>query len=597
MREAPAAALTGDRRQAIIAAALVVVSTAAVYWPALDAGFLGDDFMILHRLRALGGAADVLRFFRGEFFEYYRPLGFVSHAVDWAIAGADARQFHLTNLLLHTINCVLVLLLGRALAPGSLAGPLAALLFAFHASNHEAVVWISARFDLLATCLGLAALLWSVRGGWAGRWAAPLLFAGAVLSKESVVALPIAVAAWNGFGRGATRLATARAAAPWVLALVVCSALRAFAGGISPVGGASRLPKLVAFGIALGAMILLADGQWLRTRDWLRGRRAPIAVGGGALIVTLLLAAALSEGPAGRLAREKLSVAGFTIWYLTTPVLGGEAMFADPSVRVYWVSGGIALALAAIFILSIWRPLVDDNRMWFLAAFLFATLLPISALTEGKRYLYLPSAAGALIFGVLVTKLHERARIAGLTLVGLVVIVSAGQIAAKTRDWVWAGRMTADGARLVDAALSPACGAGHVVFLTSPVGVRGVYTHFYYETFEVPRGCMPELFQVVARLVRVDTRVAVRWNGPGEIVMTVPSYRDNLLLSGDLRAFNTPFRAGQPRNMQTPLGLLRAETAGDVAVLTLLLTPEARRGRIQFFYYSDGQIHALESSP
>jgi len=67
------------------AAALTIVATIALYWPALGVGFLGDDFMILHRLRGLEHAADVFRFFRGEFFEYYRPLGFVSHAVDWRL--------------------------------------------------------------------------------------------------------------------------------------------------------------------------------------------------------------------------------------------------------------------------------------------------------------------------------------------------------------------------------------------------------------------------------------------------------------------------------------------------------------------------------
>ena len=127
-------------------------------------GFVGDDFMILHRLRGLGHAADVVRFFRGEFFEYYRPLAFVSHAIDWAIAGQNARQFHLTNLLIHVVNTILVLLVGRSLSPRPLAGLLAAALFALHASNNEAVVWMSARFDLLATCFALAALYWMTRG-------------------------------------------------------------------------------------------------------------------------------------------------------------------------------------------------------------------------------------------------------------------------------------------------------------------------------------------------------------------------------------------------------------------------------------------------
>ena len=55
----------GDARRPTIrtAAAAMTAVTIAVYLPALGAGFVGDDFMILHRLRALA-----TRFF------YYGPL-------------------------------------------------------------------------------------------------------------------------------------------------------------------------------------------------------------------------------------------------------------------------------------------------------------------------------------------------------------------------------------------------------------------------------------------------------------------------------------------------------------------------------------------
>jgi len=203
----------------------------------------------------------------------------------------------------------------------------------------------------------------------------------------------------------------------------------------------------------------------------------------------------------------------------------------------------------------------------------------------------------SLIAGVLVAELDARYRRVALSVIAVVLVVSAIQIVVKINDWRWAGSMTAEGARLVDSTLAPECGTGHVVFLTSPVAIRSVYSHFYYETFEVPRGCMPALFQVVARVVRQDSRVAVRWQGSGEIVMTVLSYRENFLLSSDLRAFNTRLRAGEPVDLHTPLGGLHAEAVGGLAELTLRLTPEAQRERIHFFYYSDGQIQALEPSP
>src|SRR5690349_9094642 len=209
-----------------LAAGLLVVTTMALYWPALGSGFLGDDFMILHRLRGLEGTADVLRFFHGEFFEYYRPLGFVSHAIDWALAGQNPHQFHLTNLLIHILNALLVLLMARELSAHRWAGPLAGALFALHASNNEAVVCMSARFDLLATFFGLAAIYLLIRGGLPRQTAAALCFLLALLSKEAAVALPIAAVAWSTFRLRSTTAGAIAVVAPWLVMLAAYSALR-----------------------------------------------------------------------------------------------------------------------------------------------------------------------------------------------------------------------------------------------------------------------------------------------------------------------------------------------------------------------------------
>jgi hypothetical protein len=597
MNAAPPAT-TVRPRPLIAAAGLMVAATLAIYGPALQVNFLGDDFMILHRLRELHHPADVLRFFRGEFFEYYRPLGFVSHAVDWAIAGQNARQFHLSNVLIHIINTLLVLMIGRALSPRALAGPLAAALFALHASNNEAVVWMSARFDLLATCFALGAVAWTVRGWRGNPWAPALLFFCAVLSKEAAVAMPIAAAAWSSFQRRDSTATTVARIAPWLIALVGYSALRQLGGGVSAVGGSARIPKLLAFGTCLVVIVGLSGGRWEQLRAWLRPRRWPIAVIFLGVLVAATLAAALLHGPIGLLAREKLSVSGFATFYLISPVLGpGDAVFNGPSEAAPWMVGALALLVVAAIILWLWHRLLDDSRFWFLGTFLAATLLPISALTEGKRYLYLPSAALSLIVAILLVELQRRWRRVALSAAAAIVAVSAVQIAVKIGDWKWAGRMTADGARLVDSKLAPSCGTGHVVFLTSPVGVRGVYTHFYYETFEVPRGCMPELFQVVARVARVDSTIDVTRDGPDRIVITAQGYRGNFLLSEDLRAFDVPLRVGEPLNIKTPLGSVSAEATNGTARLTLRLSREATREAIHFFYYADGRIQALAPPP
>jgi hypothetical protein len=577
------------------AAVLLTAAVAfAIYLGALSCGFAGDDFMIIHRLREAGGLVGAARFFRGEFFEYYRPLPFVLHALDWTIAGANATQFHLTNVLLHAVNAVLVVLIGRALSPRTAAGPIAGLLFALHASNHEAVVWISARFDVLATLFSLAAIWWTIRAGDRSTWLAPLLFFCATLSKESAVALPIAAAAFWMFVRRLPVRAAARRVAPWLAALTAYSILRRMAGGVSAIGGAGRLPKLIAFAIVLGAVLLAGDGRWLRVRAWLRERRGlAIGTAGAAALVSAGVAAL--DGRVGGIFADKLAVAGFALVHLASPVPDIFAMpfYLDPRTAMYWAGGVIAILVTLAVLAAAWRRLIDDDRAWFLGAFLVAALLPISALTEGTRYLYLPAAALSLLLGVLVVDLTPRGRAIAVTVLAVYLGVSATQIVMKVRDWQWAGQMVSDGAWLVDSSLAPSCGEGHVVFLTEPVAVRGVYTHFLYETFELPRGCMPAVFENLTRVMRVETTVDARWDGPTRIVMTFPHYRGNLSLSSDLRNFEPMLRPGSTERRQTPLGEVAAAPVGDAQQVILTLGPSVDASRIHWFYYSDGAVRPL----
>ena len=573
------------------AAALAAGAGMAVYWGALSAGFVGDDFMILHRLRE-GGS--LLRFFRGEFFEYYRPLGFVAHALDYRMAGADAARFHATNLLLHAINTILVLLIGRSLAPRTIAGPLAAFLFTLHAANHEAVVWISARFDLLATGFSLLAVWLLVRREATLSFGAALAFLGAVLSKEAAVALPIAAAGYAVFRRHASARDTVLRLVPWIAALAVYTLMRRYGGGISTTGGAGKLPKLASFATILLVLVALAGDRWTRLRAWLRAHGRLVA---GLAAIGIGVMAALAAMTAGTgLAADKLAVAGFAIVNLASPVvdLFDMPFYPMPGTTAYLAGGALALVGAGLLVAPGWRRLLLDDRAWFLAAFLLATLLPISALTEGTRYLYLPSAALALLVAVAVADLPAPSRGAAVAVLAALTAVSAWQVVRKVHDWQWAGRLTADGARMVDASLAPSCGDGHVVFLTEPVALRATYTHFLYETFELPRGCMPARFDILARVQRIDAHVDAKWQSDREIVLVLPQYRDNLSLSRDLRNFSPAVRSAAPVSLVTPLGHVEAGRDGSAERVTLTLAPDLDPRAIHFFYYSDGAMHALQ---
>ncbi len=139
----------------------------------------------------------------------YRPLAIATFSLDWWLSGGDPRWFHAVNILWHAAASVLVwFLAAELLAPA--AALAAALLFAVHPVHVEAVANVVGRSECMAAAFVLAALLAHRRGSWA----APVLFALALFSKESaIVFLALAVLhdllLTGGALRGATGAARA----------------------------------------------------------------------------------------------------------------------------------------------------------------------------------------------------------------------------------------------------------------------------------------------------------------------------------------------------------------------------------------------------
>lgn len=95
----------------------------------------------------------------------YHPLTMLSLAVDYELWGANAFGFHLTSLLLHLLNMVLVLVWVSRLFGSRVLGLFVALLFGIHPMHVESVAWISARKDVLFMVFYMGALLLYERYG------------------------------------------------------------------------------------------------------------------------------------------------------------------------------------------------------------------------------------------------------------------------------------------------------------------------------------------------------------------------------------------------------------------------------------------------
>lgn len=131
-----------------------------VYGASLGNGFLlwDDAFLIEHNalLQSIS-LTTVYQAFTTFDPELYIPLTFLSYQIDWMLGGGSPFVFHLTSLLLHIINALLIMRIAAGITGSRESGIAAGLILLVHPLNTEAVVWASARKDLLSSMYFLAA--------------------------------------------------------------------------------------------------------------------------------------------------------------------------------------------------------------------------------------------------------------------------------------------------------------------------------------------------------------------------------------------------------------------------------------------------------
>jgi hypothetical protein len=156
---------------------IVAIAAGALllYARTLHAPFVYDDLSQVIRNPNLAAWHDVfVRFltkpvtFSAEFRasastgSFYRPLYWLSLALDRHLWGLHPAGFHLTSILLHALNGILLFHLLRRLRLSTLTAAATSLLWISLPINSEAVAWISARayplclfFLLLSLIAGL----------------------------------------------------------------------------------------------------------------------------------------------------------------------------------------------------------------------------------------------------------------------------------------------------------------------------------------------------------------------------------------------------------------------------------------------------------
>ncbi len=390
---------------------VVAVLALFPYLNALPNGFAHDDDAAIREHPAVTGSAPLGRVFALDFWGHdarrgpsigtWRPLTSLSFALDWRVGAGSPASFHRTNVVLHVLASVGLLLLLRRAPFSPPVALVAAALFATHPVHTEAVTSIVGRAELLGFCLALVVVALHPRDGPAARAAQAMAFVAACLAKESSALLaPLLLASDVLAGQARPRWSRYALLAA-SLALVLALRWRALGRLVgfdpdhlgNPLAHAPWLPREVsALGLFGHAVSLVVAPHTLRA-DY------------GASVVTASTALTITHA----VALVALVALGVVVWR---------------SRRVH--------------------PQVAAAALWFaVPTALGCNVLLALPVSFAERFLYLPSAAGLLLLALALERALRARPAWAMGVVALPVVLVFGALTMRRNpEWASTQRLT-----------------------------------------------------------------------------------------------------------------------------------------------------------
>lgn len=249
-------------RALLIPAAAILALAFLAHGPATKATWVWDDDVYVTENPHLADAAGLFdMWFRLGATKQYDPLVFTTFWLEHRLWGLEPFGYHAVNVVLHALNALLLwALLRRLEAKGSW---LAAALFAVHPVFVQSVAWVSELKNVQSAFFALLCLLAHVRfslpkegerPGPGREWLfyAPslLLFAAALTSKPTVVAVPLVILLVIWWKRGTVERTDVLATVPmllmsFALGLVAIHVEQRYGGATGEAWSLSRLERLL----------------------------------------------------------------------------------------------------------------------------------------------------------------------------------------------------------------------------------------------------------------------------------------------------------------------------------------------------------------
>lgn len=419
----------------------VVLASILPFLGSLNGYFLADDFGLIWLFwnKPLSHfptlfAAPWTETIYGYRADEIRPTLAFSYWLDARWGAANPIGYHVSNIVLHALNALFVLAIGRRTLglPWVWSG-IAALLFAVMPVHAETVNWISGRADSIPSLFFLAAFFcfnyWRTNGGTGWYGVALLACFLALFSKQSAIVLPVIIVAYEALTPGPHRMLSWRrlsAYLPFVALTAGYLALRLILFG-NAVREDSLGSGLVELFLRRQPAYVLATFTGMEV-PWLSAGTLAVALGVALLLGALTWFTGVRQVVSSLLWRRLLFF-GPLWWILTVGPLAVVGYFSAR--HLYLTSAGIALC-AALIAAVLWESRLGLARV---AVGLGATAL------VGGSFLLLQWTTGqwdaaGRFSQAMATDVHREAAVAPE---GALLVVGAPPTGASPlmRTWLW----------------------------------------------------------------------------------------------------------------------------------------------------------------
>ena len=177
---------------------LLALSTFLVYFQVLNHEFVDFDDNIYvidnKHIKAGFNPKSITWAFTTSYASNWHPLTWLSHMLDYRLFGLNPRGHHLTNLIFHMVNSILLFILFMRMTNALWHSAFIAALFALHPLHVESVAWVAERKDLLCAFFWVLTLLFYINYSKAPslkRYIIVfLLYLLGLMSKPMILTLP-----------------------------------------------------------------------------------------------------------------------------------------------------------------------------------------------------------------------------------------------------------------------------------------------------------------------------------------------------------------------------------------------------------------------